>query len=453
MGKSVLIATYDWSPSADVGAVRVEKIARALSGHDIIPIILTTRETNYQRVFRESKNFSFPIIRTRELPSPLTLYKYLKNALSKTRGAHDLLNDGSSKTQSSSAQLPSSQHSYLKRFILSMLFTPDEFQGWLPFAVLNALTAIKTYRISHVITSGPPFSTHLVGLAVKKWKGDQIKWIADCRDPWVANEQRPELVTTSVSNYFNRLLEKQVILHADRVVCVTSSMTDWYRKRYPSVLDRVWETITNGFEQEEFNRIEVEGVTKQFTISYIGSIEYERNPLALLLAVAELCRQGDLNKEHVRIRFVGRCDSVQGCPTANLVQELGLQGVVDLVGSVPRSDALREMKSAQVLLLLANAQRLQVPGKAYEYIAAGAYILAVTEEHGATADLLRRVGGGAIVAPDDHQAIKRVLLAWYKDFLNHSSVKEVERGPLRPAAILDEYEWNQLGARYAELLH
>jgi len=35
--KGVLIIAYDWPPSAEVGAVRVEKIARSLNAHGFMP--------------------------------------------------------------------------------------------------------------------------------------------------------------------------------------------------------------------------------------------------------------------------------------------------------------------------------------------------------------------------------------------------------------------------------
>jgi glycosyltransferase involved in cell wall biosynthesis len=452
--KRALIIAYDWPPSAEVGAVRVEKIARSLNAHDILPVIVTTHESNYERTFAEKKKFSFPILRTREMPNPLKAYKYLKSCMSKLRGSQKCLNGSDNKSEFSLPQSRkcSPRTSYLRRLILSLFFTPDEFQGWLPFAVVKAINAIKTHRISHVITSGPPFTTHLVGLAVKKWKGDRVQWLADFRDPWVANEQRTELVTTSVSNYLNRTLERAVIGHADHVICVTPSMTDWYRKRYPLVADSVWQTITNGFEREEFNPIQPDAGQRKFTISYIGSIEYERSPVALLKAVAELCRKGAIDQKQICIRFIGKCGSVQGRPTTDLIREHGLERVVELVGLVPRSEALREMKDAHLLLLLANAQQFQVPGKAYEYIAAGSFILAVAEEHGATADLVRRVGGGAIVQPDDHRAIECVLQNRYETFIRTSSGKTKESEP-RSIEILNEYEWGRLGARYAEILH
>lgn len=448
--KPILLISYDWPPSAEVGAVRVQKIARCLSDQGWTPIILTVEESYYERVFKEKCPFAFEAIRTGCIPSPLKAYRYAKQVLGSLRSSRQSSLDGVQASLLKESGAARSPIAYVRRLILSMLFMPDEFLGWLPLAVLKGMSAVKAHHISHVITSGPPFTTHLIGLAMKKWKGKEIRWIADFRDPWVANEQRTELVTTSVSNYFNRLLEKQVIAHADRIVCVTPSMTDWYRKRYPLVADSVWQTITNGFEFDEFNQIKVDTERKRFTISYIGSIEYERNPVALLQAVSELCREGIVDKRRISIRFIGKCGTVQGRTTSELIRDWDLDEVVELVGLVPRSEALREMKNAHVLLLLANAQRLQVPGKAYEYIGAGPFILAVTEEHGATADFVRRIGEGAIVPPGDYSAVKRVLQNRYEQFVQNAQTMDFN--PIRSTAILHEYEWRQLGARYAEML-
>ncbi len=54
------------------------------------------------------------------------------------------------------------------------------------------------------------------------------------------------------------------------------------------------------------------------------------------------------------------------------------------------------MSEQYVLLLLANDQPLQVPGKVYEYVASGRRILAMTERDSATGDVLAGIPGCAI---------------------------------------------------------
>ena len=143
--RSALIIAYDWSPSAEIGAVRVEKIACELNSHGIEPIVLTVRESNYENVFREAKRFGFPIVRTGTLPNPIKSYQYLKKQLLKILGVksvrpHSHL--GSAANNSSTLESKSS-FSYFRRTILSLLYMPDEFQGWIPFGIVKAIGMIK----------------------------------------------------------------------------------------------------------------------------------------------------------------------------------------------------------------------------------------------------------------------------------------------------------------------
>jgi hypothetical protein len=70
-----------------------------------------------------------------------------------------------------------------------------------------------------------------------------------------------------------------------------------------------------------------------------------------------------------------------------------------LVPRVSRSESLQEMVSASALLLVQPVTTVSVPGKAYEYLAAGRPVLALAEE-GETADLVRASGIGVSIRPD-----------------------------------------------------
>jgi glycosyltransferase involved in cell wall biosynthesis len=243
-------------------------------------------------------------------------------------------------------------------------------------------------------------------------------------------------------------MERAVVHHADRVVCVTPFMTQWYRARYPEEPSYHWETITNGFSAGEFEADSKIPLSAKFTISYLGSIEYERTPELVFQALRDLCQEGLMKREEVEIRLVGKCHEVHGCPMTDLIATYELGDIVTMVGSVPRHEALREMRQAHVLLLLATNQKLQTPGKAYEYIGAGRRILAITEPEWSTADVVRSMGG-AVVAQGDIREMKRVLEAWYGEYrcgLN-TQVKPLELG-----AKAAEFEWSRLGTRYAQVL-
>ena len=83
-----------------------------------------------------------------------------------------------------------------------------------------------------------------------------------------------------------------------------------------------------------------------------------------------------------------------------------------MIDPVPYKRALEYAMSSHLLVLLAPDQPYEIPGKAYEYLASGVDILAMTEE-GATADLIRKTEGGVVVDPHDILQIRDALLQSY----------------------------------------
>lgn len=115
---------------------------------------------------------------------------------------------------------------------------------------------------------------------------------------------------------------------------------------------------------------------------------------------------------------------------------------------LPRADALKEMARSPVLLVLANEQRLQVPGKVYEYMATGNHILAIAEEKSATAEVVNHVGGVVVLGGDVVQ-MKQLLSQWYKEFQEHAAAGiHLMRDPNRSM----EYDWSRLASRYVSVL-
>src|SRR6187401_2274636 len=68
------------------------------------------------------------------------------------------------------------------------LLLPDASVTWNLTAIPAAIRIVRREEIDAVITTSPPGSVHLVGAAVQKATG--ARWLADLRDPLVANPQR-----------------------------------------------------------------------------------------------------------------------------------------------------------------------------------------------------------------------------------------------------------------------
>ena len=444
--RRVLVITYNWPPDASIGGVRPVKLVAQLKAQGWEPIILTVNDRYYDQLdMKLTDSAAGPIvIRTRCLPNLPRLYVKMRSFLAQlfVRSTEPSTAQGVEAQDVSG----SGRGGELRRVLLSIMYTPDEHIGWLPFGLLQALKAVRKYHVSCMISTGPPFTAHIVALLTRLLF--RVGWIADFRDPWAMSETRPSESASGISDWMNKRIERAVVHRADRVVCVTPFMTQWYRAHYPELSSGHWETITNGFSAGEFEAVAEIPLSAKFTISYLGSMEYERTPELVFQAVRELCEAGLMKREDVEIRLVGKCHEVRGRPMTELIVTYELGDIVTIVGTVPRHEALKEMRQAHVLLLLAPNQKLQIPGKAYEYIGVTRQILAITEQDGATADVIRCVGG-AVVSPGDHREMKRVLETWYGKYRCglDTQVKPSELG-----AKAVEFEWSRLGTRYAQLL-
>ena len=452
MAKSILLLAYSWPPDVSVGAVRPVYLTRQFVRLGWHTIVVTVRERYYERMNTSGvmgADSAF-VIRTHCLPSPRHAYLWVKKWLAWTRrqlvsaAPNVKYNDGSTPN---SQKVVKPAHGWLKGTFLSLLHTPDEFQGWFPFALVASLRIIGQHRPDCVISTAPPFTSHLVALVLKRLFG--IPWVADFRDPWTWYEFHPSEIHYDVSRWINRRLEKMVMQHADRIVCVTPAMTEKYRQLYPNLPDNKWVTITNGFDLDEFAMLDPVEKSNRFTISYVGSFAFSRTPQPLLKAIGELIAEGRLDRHMVTLRFVGACQFVGGRPMTEMIAENKLDGIAEIIGVIPRTDALRESLRANVLVLLGGTQRLTVAAKIYEYIAARKPILAIVEE-GATSDIIRQVGGGRVVAPDDLAGIKDAIAFWYDEYIQKGQTTEgYQSGSM---ASSDEFSWARLGVRYVSVL-
>ena len=92
---------------------------------------------------------------------------------------------------------------------------PDLSLGtWLPFALPAALGLARRRRFDCVLTSSPPPSTHLIGLALRR-RG--IPWIAELRDGWTFEPPHAPW-PLGVQHAADRALERRVLGRADAVV-------------------------------------------------------------------------------------------------------------------------------------------------------------------------------------------------------------------------------------------
>ena len=292
----------------------------------------------------------------------------------------------------------------MRRYVLSFLGLPDPERNWIWPAVAKAIRIVRREEITCILTSCPPYSAHLVGLLVK-WMTGIRWWIADFRDPWTTAGSKSLYATCAASLAVDRWLERAVVRNADRIITNTNTLCAEFRKAYGSLPADRFVCIPNGYDREFFAEFAHLQKERLFTITYTGSLYFGRTPEPLFQALQELLRRGSVDERSIRVRLVGECRAVEGRPIGELIERYGLGSVVEVLEPVPYNTAIGMIRQSHLALLLAPNQPYQIPAKVYEYMGAGTRVLALAKA-GATADLIRNTGIGAVFDPGDIAGIK-----------------------------------------------
>jgi len=442
--RRVLFITYNFPPSTRVGAASCHQIARNLPRHGWDPVILSAAERDHGTMSSGTPPIG-PVIRTRVLPHPLTIYRRMKLALAPA--AEGAPADQERVGEDVSGAAPTRVADAARRIVLGLLAIPDIYIGWLPSAVVSGRHACRRYGIDALVSSGPWWTSHLVGLILAKMTG--LPWVAHFRDPWThAPGWKPK---DDVRQRVQAALERLVVTRADAVVCVTQQHSDLLRTLYPGLPPGKFTTIPNGYDEAEWEGVNCDGRRplagrREFVITYAGSLYEERNPAPIFRALRQLIDDGDVEADTIRFDFIGWCDTSRGRSLRDIAAEWKLGECLRLDGVLGRVDAHRRMVESGLLLLLAEDRTLLVPAKAYEYLRAGRPVLALAPGEGAVAHLFARTGGAWVLDPADHAgitgAVRSAYLAWANGEAEH----------LPDPTIVSEFDRARLAGDLAQLL-
>lgn len=304
----------------------------------------------------------------------------------------------------------------LKRYFFSLFLTlPDAERNWIIPAFFTGYKIIKSNKIDCILTSCPPYSSHLVGLLLHVLTG--VQWVADFRDPWSTASQKRLYYTCKLSKRIEGWMEKQVLKQADLVLVNTNRLKTALESKYSDLLHKKFLYVPNGFDKDLFSELSHVEKYQKFTISYLGGFYFGRSPEPLFKALKELYVNGMIQLSSISIKLYGNCDTVEGVPTLQLAHQYGLREVVKVMPFVPYIEALRIIKKSHVALLLAPDQPFQIPAKTYDYLGAGTRILALADD-GATADLIQETDAGKACSPSDIEGIKLLLTREISDMGN-----------------------------------
>ncbi|WP_190808567.1 glycosyl transferase family 1 [Flagellimonas sp. S3867] len=393
--RKILVITYYWPPAGGPGVQRWLKFVKYLPDFGFQPIVYIPENPTYPIV---DKNL------IDEVPEGIQI---LKQSIKEPYAWAGILSKKKTKTISSGI-IEEKAPSVLEKLMLWIrgnLFIPDARKFWVKPSVKFLSKFIAEEGIDTIITTGPPHSIHLIGLGLKE--NLSIQWIADFRDPWTSIGYHKKLRLTTASKKKHKILEKEVLNMADKVV-VTSNTT---KKEFEGITAKPIKTITNGFE----------GVTNStqldsdFTIAHIGSLLTGRNPKHLWKVLGELVLENVDFAAKLKIRFAG----VTGRETLLALKENGLEKYVQHLGYISHNQVLDLQRKSQVLLLLEiDSQETKgiIPGKLFEYLNAKRPILAIGPEGWEAGQMVEAINAGVFYSKKEKEELKTVLLNWFEAF-------------------------------------
>jgi hypothetical protein len=387
--KVLLISCY-FPPAGGIGVMRAVSLARYLPQNGFEVFVLTARssvptvDTELMTLIPENVH----VHRTWTLEPPFHLRKKL---WSRVKSANASSNGGNG--------LSSGIKSILSRKI-KQLVCPDPQVLWYPFALRRASKLIREEGIQTVLVTAPPFSAFLIANELKR-RFPTLHTIADIRDEWLqyyAKEfafRDDKYVAARAAE-----IERATVESCDRVVSVTAASVNEIRSRYPEQPSQKFVLVPNGYDPAAFSEFRTRSHNSgKLVVTYTGTVYKPCSPKPYLDALDGLLQI----RQDFETRFVGRI-------TEEFDRHIleNRQSSIRLTDFVPHKDAVLFMEETDVLLL-PWVDRLNIPGKLFEYLVTGKPILALCYPDSEVARVIKQTASGWCVNPDDVTAIQDTL--------------------------------------------
>jgi len=398
--KNVLMVAYSFPPAGGPGVQRSLKFAKYLGLFGWTPFILT-RDVKNMRLKDESL--------IKDIPEGVGIYRTNPYELTELKGVPGLVG----------------------KFAARKVLIPDGERLWELFSKKTAVEIIKNDGIELIYTTSVPYSSHLLGLYLKKtFPG--IPWVADFRDEWTNNPYLLDNPHNTARMAIERGMERSILKRADYMVANTPVMLENFLRDNKGIgLEERSCVIPNGYDKEDFKFLEnIPQKNTVFTITYTGSLYGRRKPDNFFLSLQELIAEGKADPEKIRIRFIGAYKKEQ---MAQTLEKYGLQGIVEILPYMDHDGCIRKMAASDALLLIEGGGpggKAFHTGKLFEYLAAGRPILANIPAGGAAARLISETGSGLISDCGDTGKTGENILKLYEAWHENKNIPEPDRAQI-----------------------
>lgn len=295
-----------------------------------------------------------------------------------------------------------------------------------------------------------------------------IPWVADLRDPWALDEM--QVYPSALHRRVEMRRMERLLSTAAGIVMNTPEAATALRESFPALSRKPVAAITNGFDTADFDRAPPAQRAETFRIVHTGYLHTDmglwlrkrshrvlggaragvdiltRSHAALLEALDLWCaRRPEVRRRFELVLAGSATDGDRG-----IVARSPLADAVRFPGYLSHTESVELVRSADLLFLpmhdLPAGQRSRiVPGKTYEYMAAGRPILAAVPD-GDARDFLERCGTALLCRPGDVAGMAGILDDVYDGWVRgEPSVRQ-------DASYVGQFERRDLARRLASFL-
>jgi len=392
--KKILIVSYMFPPISGGGTMRPLKYVKYLPDCEIQPVVFCPRNAQWKAY--DHTNLDLPFLKK------TTVYRCGIRRLQ--RYYHLRYTSGRRK------------HPLFYLLAVKYFCFLDFFSAWYFECRQNLFDIAKREKAACVFTTSPPHSTHMFGHYLKRTL--QIPWIMDIRDAMAIDPNRRLSPLVRLQASLEYRYEKKFYGSADAIISVSDPIVHSIRQRHARLhLDAKTHTITNGYDEDDFA---VGGLRtkekRQFVVTYTGSFMGRQSPEFFLKAVQSAIDRQSVQKDDIRIRFIGHYDE----HIRFIMKRYQDRFPLEIVPFQPYAEALRYQLQSDLLLLIVNIEAHEggaqtMTGKFFEYLGAARPILALVPE-GPLKETIIKGHFGVVTPPRDVPSIASAFIRLYREW-------------------------------------
>ena len=377
MATPILMIAYFFPPLGMGGVQRMMKLAKYLPRFGFDVHVLTVKDVRYP---------AYDETLLSELPESVTIHR--SGSTDPARVAKLV-------------RIPLTPSAKMKSFAKNRAgMWPDAKIGWRAKAAKLGCDIVERFDIRLLLSSSPPVTAHLVAMDLHEKYG--LPWIADFRDIW---ESRPpeELYTDSALVGKSYALLEQIAGEAS----ITGINETICRK-----ISSEGMVIPGGFDEEDFEDIEVVRDDNAFTLCYLGSVGPLHPLEPFFVAARQASNQNPVFAERVRFHIIGANDDSELRLKA---RAFGLESKLILTDYVPHRESLKTAANCSITIMSVPSGYDDVmTGKIFDYIGLPIPTLAAVPRNGEAAKLIAAHNGGIVAAPDDTKSLAEGMLELFR---------------------------------------